>query len=325
MDGKFVFFGGKGGVGKTTVSSAFGLRCARAGERTLLVSTDPAHSTGDVFDQPFGDTPQQVEGHENLYALEIDPEAERERHLSELRRELTSQMSAVVVNEVSVQLEMAHQTPGAHEAALFDRFIQVMSDAEEFDRVVFDTSPTGSTLRLLALPDLLEGWIERLHEKREQSLKMYERAAIGNLPPRRSVAGDPILERLEQRRSKFQFARETLTDDAAFVLVMNPDELSLRETERALETYDEYGLDVVGIVINRLTPAPEPHEDGRGARYLRQRCESERERVETVRESFREPIVATIETRVREIKDDLLDDVVDELDLESPAAAADTE
>ncbi len=78
---RFVFFGGKGGVGKTTVSSAFGLDSARAGDRTLLVSTDPAHSTGDVFEQSFGDDPQRVESYENLWAMEIDPEREIADHL----------------------------------------------------------------------------------------------------------------------------------------------------------------------------------------------------------------------------------------------------
>ena len=78
---KFTFFGGKGGVGKTTVSAAFGVRCANAGDETLLVSTDPAHSTSDVFGQSFGDTPTQVEGYEGLSAMEIDPDAEVDAHL----------------------------------------------------------------------------------------------------------------------------------------------------------------------------------------------------------------------------------------------------
>ena len=312
---KFVFFGGKGGVGKTTVSSAFGLRCAQEDDRTLLVSTDPAHSTGDVFDQSFDDVPQPVDGYENLDALEIDPEQELERHLTELRRELNSQMSAVVVNEVDVQLEMAHRTPGAFEAALFDRFIDVMSEADEYDRVVFDTSPTGSTLRLLSLPDLLEGWIDRLLEKREQSIELYERAAIGNRTPRRSKEGDPIIERLTERKNRFRFAHDVLADDAEFVLVMNPDELSLRETERAIDTYDEYGLSVGGIVINQVTPSPEPHEEGRGARYLRDRNAAESDRIETVRESLDPPVLATIPTRTREVKGTILREVAEQLDL----------
>src|SRR6056297_1380939 len=115
---KFVFFGGKGGVGKTTVSSAYGLKNARAGLRTLLVSTDPAHSTSDVFGQQFDDEPSSVDGVENLYAMEI-------------KQRMADQVSPSIVNAINSQIELAHKTPGAYEAALFDRFIEVMREAED--------------------------------------------------------------------------------------------------------------------------------------------------------------------------------------------------
>ena len=124
-----VFFGGKGGVGKTTIASAYALKCARAGLDTLIVSTDPAHSTSDVFDQTFGDDPRPVEGVGNLRAMEIDPESEVQEHLQETKRALGDQLSAAMVSEIDLQIEMAHQTPGAYEAALLDRFIDVMRAA----------------------------------------------------------------------------------------------------------------------------------------------------------------------------------------------------
>jgi arsenite-transporting ATPase len=311
-----VFFGGKGGVGKTTVSSAYALRCARADLRTLIVSTDPAHSTSDVFDQQFDDDPSSVEGIDGLDAMEIDPEAETERHLMETKRAMTDQVSAAMVNEIDRQIEMAHQTPGAYEAALMDRFIEVMREADEYDRVVFDTSPTGGTLRLLSLPEMLEGWIDRLAHKREQAIELYERAAIGNNEPRRMMDGDPILDRLRTRKERFEFAGQKLRNDAAFFLVVNPDELSLRETSRAVDELQSYGLDVRGLAINRLTPEPEPHEEGRGATFLRDRVETEREHLETLHESFEPPVVAEIETRVSEVKGSILETVASELDIE---------
>ena len=311
----FTFFGGKGGVGKTTVSAAYGVKCARAGMETLVVSTDPAHSTSDVFEQDFDDEPAPVEGRERLHAMEIDPEAEVDSHFRELRRQLGQQLSPAMVNEISMQLEMAHRTPGAYEAALFDRFVDVMREADDYDRVVFDTSPTGGTLRLLALPEYLEGWIEGLMEKREKSIDYFERAAIGEERARRLLETDPIIARLEQRRQRFAFAGETLRNEATFTLVLNPDELSIRETGRALESYREADLPVVGLVVNRLTPSPDPEEDGRGARYLRSRVETERDRLGEIRERFDVPVRAEIETRVSEVKGDLLDDVAAELDL----------
>ena len=313
---RFVFFGGKGGVGKTTVSSAYALKCARAGLETLVVSTDPAHSTSDVFDQGFGDDPAPVEGVSNLHAMEIDPEEEVERHLMETKRAMGDQVSPAMVNEIDRQVEMAHQTPGAHESALFDRFVDVMRDAEPYDRVVFDTSPTGGTLRLLSLPDLLEGWIERLVDKRRRSVELYERAAIGNREPRRMTEGDPIIARLQDRKETFEFAGRTLRNEAAFYFVVNPDELSVRETARAVEDLEEANLPVEGLAVNKLTPEPAPDERGRGARYLRDRVATERDRLETLREEFDQPVVAEITTRVSEVKGDLLEEVAAELAIE---------
>ncbi|ADQ65884.1 arsenite efflux ATP-binding protein arsa [Halogeometricum borinquense DSM 11551] len=313
---KFVFFGGKGGVGKTTLASAYALKCAREGLDTLVVSTDPAHSTSDVFDQQFGDDPQAVEGETNLAAMEVDPDTEVERHLMETKRAMGDQVSPAMVNEIDRQIEMAHQTPGAYEAALMDRFIEVMRSADEFDRVVFDTSPTGGTLRLLSLPDLLESWIDRLVYKREKSIDLYEKAAIGNNEPRRMMDGDPILDRLRTRKERFEFAGETLRENAAFFLVVNPDELSIRETRRAIDDLESYDLTICGLAANRLTPEPEPHEEGRGARFLRDRVETERERLRELREDFRYPVVAEVATRVSEVKGDLLDAVAHELDLD---------
>jgi arsenite/tail-anchored protein-transporting ATPase len=318
---EFVFFGGKGGVGKTTVSSAYALECLDDGLETLLVSTDPAHSTADVFDQEFGDEPQPVEGYEGLSALEIDPEQEVQDHLQGLKRQLNSQLSATMISEVDIQLEMAHQTPGAYEAALFDRFVEVMRHADPYDRVVFDTSPTGSTLRLLALPGLLERWIDRLMDKRERSIDLYEKAAIGNQEPRRVMDGDPILARLQERKERFEFAGEILGEHAAFYLVMNPDELSIRETHRAVETLTEAELPVRGLVVNRLTPSPDPDEDGRGARYLRERVATERDRLERIEGEFEVPVVASIETRVEEVRGSILEDVAAELDVGTGASA----
>ncbi|ADB61865.1 arsenite-activated ATPase ArsA [Haloterrigena turkmenica DSM 5511] len=313
----FVFFGGKGGVGKTTVSCAYGLKCARDGHRTLVVSTDPAHSVTDVFDQSFDDSPRSVEGIDGLDAMQIDPEDEVTRHLDEIRQNLSEQVSASMVNEINRQLEMAHGTPGAYESALFDRFVDVMRDADDYDRVVFDTAPSGSTLRLLGLPDLLEEWIDRLMYKRRTSIDLFEKAAVGNNEPRRVMDGDPVLRRLEERKAFFEFAGSALHDDAAFFLVLNPDELSLNETRRSIDDLREKGFAVRGLVANKLTPSPDPDENGRGARYLRERVETEEARLETIRSEFEPPLVAEIGWRSAEVKGDLLADVAAELDVET--------
>ena len=318
---KFVFFGGKGGVGKTTVSCAYALKCAEAGLDTLVVSTDPAHSTADVFDQAFDDDPTAVDGHERLWAMEIDPDEAVDRHLTQVRRQMNQQVSAAIVNEIDRQIELAHRTPGAHEAALFDRFIEVMRTADDYDRVVFDTSPTGGTLRLLALPEFLAGWIERLVAKRTKSVDLFEKAAIGDREARRKLDEDPLIAHLQGRKEKFEFAGRTLREDSAFFLVLNPDELSIRETERAVAEMAEQDLGVEGFVVNKVTPAPDEDEQGRGATWLRDRVGTERERIDEIRGEFDEPVVAEIEARVREVKGDLLAAVADELAIDADAGS----
>ncbi len=317
----FVFFGGKGGVGKTTVSCAYGVKSARAGLETLVVSTDPAHSVSDVFDQSFDDDPAPVESVDGLEAMEIDPETEVQHHLDGIRNDLSEQVSAAMVNEINQQLEMAHRTPGAYESALFDRFVDVMRGADPYDRVVFDTAPTGGTLRLLGLPEFLGGWIERLMHKRRQSIDLFEKAAIGNNEPRRVMDGDPVLARLQDRKEFFEFAGRVLREDAAFLLVLNPDQLSVNETGRAVAELRERELSVRGLVANRLTPAPDPEETGRGARYLRERVATERDRLEEVRTTLDPPLVAEIESRTAEVRGELLTEVAAELALETDAEA----
>ena len=314
---RFVFFGGKGGVGKTTVSSAYGLNCARDGLQTLLVSTDPAHSTSDVFDQQFDDDPKPVEGHENLFAMELDPEEEVQRHMTEIKSTMSEQVSPAIVNEIDRQIELAHRTPGAYEAALFDRFIDVMRSSEEYDRVVFDTSPTGGTLRLLALPEFLESWIERLTAKRKESVDLFEKAAIGDREAREKLQDDPIIRRLTERKELFEFAGEVLREQSAFYLVLNPDELSIEESHRAVADLTEASLTVGGLVVNKVAPKPDDGETGTGATYLRERYRTERERLERIRGEFDQPVVAVIEQRVSEIKGDLLAEVTTELDIET--------
>jgi arsenite-transporting ATPase len=270
-----------------------------------------------VFDQRFGDEPESVAGVDGLDALEIDPEDEMQRHLDEIRESLSEQVSAAMVSEINRQLEMSHGTPGAYEAALFDAFVDVMrTESEPYDRVVFDTAPTGSTLRLLGLPEFLGDWIDRLLYKREQSIDLFEKAAIGDMEPRRLLEGDPVIERLRKRKEFFEYAGETMRNDAAFFLVFNPDQLSVNETARAIEGFTDRDLRVRGLVANKLTPSPDEDEEGRGARYLREKVETERDRLAQVREGFDPPLVAEIESRTTEVRGDVLADVAAALDVE---------
>ncbi|HUG42081.1 MAG TPA: ArsA family ATPase [Longimicrobiales bacterium] len=251
------FFGGKGGVGKTTVAAAAALASADSGRRTLLVSTDPAHSTGDILEARLGPEPTPVAP--GLDALEVDPEAQADRYIAEVKARVRQVTSPGMLAEVEREIDVARAAPGAYEAALFDRFVDLMALAGgAYDRVIFDTAPTGHTIRLLGLPELMQAWVDGLVSRRKKlgSLGRMWRRAAGAAAGSERHDDDPVLAALERRQQRFRRAREIVTDPdrTAFVFVLVPERLPILETRRAIEALRRYGVPVAGLVVNQVLP-----------------------------------------------------------------------
>ena len=258
LDHHILFFGGKGGVGKTTMAAAYAILSAEEGARTLLVSTDPAHSTGDVLDQALGADPRPVLP--NLEAMEIDPEVETDRYIAEVKQRIQAVTSPRLLGEVERQIDVARVSPGAEEAALFDRFTELMELAGgEYDRVIFDTAPTGHTLRLLSLPELMSVWIEGLVSRRRKvnTLGKMWRNVAGAAAGDDDAREDPVLEVLERRRERFARARRLITDKhmSAFAFVLIPERLPILETNKAVKALEKYHVPVGAVIVNRIIPA----------------------------------------------------------------------
>lgn len=265
-----VFVGGKGGVGKSTTAGALALRMTEAGRRVLLVSTDPAHSLGDLFDTPIGDREREIV--RGLHAVEIDPEREVERYLAGVKQTMRSFVQPSMYPEIERQMELTRHSPGAEEAALMDRVAVLMEDGRgRYDRVIFDTAPTGHTLRLLALPEIMAAWTDGLLRSRERSdawghalrrLRREERSGdeLSWFDDAREGTGDERSDRIREvllaRRRSFARARRLLLDPevTAFVLVLVPEKLPILESEKALETLRRHGVPVAGMVVNRVLP-----------------------------------------------------------------------
>ncbi|WP_165856832.1 ArsA family ATPase [Marinobacter sp. JSM 1782161] len=267
---RLLMVGGKGGVGKTTVSAALAVAAADAGKRVLLISTDPAHSLADAFDRPIGDRPVMLQP--NLSALEIDPDSEVDAYLERVFAQMRRYVGPDQVNELQRQLRLSSQSPGAQEAALLERIARLIEDSQkDYDLLIFDTAPTGHTLRLLSLPEVMAAWTDGLLKHNKRSEKLGK--ALAHLTPGRSVDNplkDPsenategmdnrsreLTETLLARQRLFQRTRRVLHDaeQTAFLFVLTPERLPILETERAVRSLTEASVPVAGLVVNRLLP-----------------------------------------------------------------------
>jgi arsenite/tail-anchored protein-transporting ATPase len=247
-----LLFGGKGGVGKTTVAAAAALALARGGERVLLASTDPAHSTSDLLGVAIGPSATAVA--DGLDAVEVDAEAAAGRFLDALKDEVALRVSREVLPAVHRHLDLARSSPGTVESALLDELVGLLERCPgEYDRLVIDTAPTGHTLRLLALPELMGAWVSGLVQVRQEAAGMER--MLRNMAGRDGPSEDPLLVRLRARQARYAAARTRLADDAAVWPVLVPERLPIEETARAVAALDDAGLHVAGLVVNRVLPA----------------------------------------------------------------------
>jgi arsenite-transporting ATPase len=255
---RILFFGGKGGVGKTTCASAVALQASRMGKRVLLVSTDPAHSTSDIFERPFGSGESEIAP--GLFGIELDGESEARSYIATVKQQIATLFSAAILKEAERQIELASMMPGVEDVALFDRMSDVIvSRSEAYDLVVFDTAPTGHSLRMLRMPELMTSWIDALSKRRRNLVDLDHRMDHVRLTPQKvgqPALADPILKALERRSEKLEQVRSRLMhqNDTGFVLVLIPERLPIEETVRAAHLLGEMNVNVCGVIVNRVLP-----------------------------------------------------------------------
>ncbi|MBA2778910.1 ArsA family ATPase [Billgrantia kenyensis] len=298
LDKRLLWVGGKGGVGKTTVAASLAVLAASRDRRVLVVSTDPAHSLGDVFDRELGDAPRRLLP--NLDAMEIDPDAEVEAHLARVTEQMRRYAAPEMMQELERQMRLTRQSPGAQEAALLERISRIVTDDEApYDLVIFDTAPTGHTLRLLSLPEAMAAWTDGLlaHNRKSEELGKV----LSHLTPKRGrdVATpfddpqeDPLSEldertrdvarTLMERRRLFHRARRRIENaqESGFLFVMTPERLPILETARAVQALEAAKVPVAGILVNRVIP-----DDAEGE-FLRARRDQEAVYLARIDEQF---------------------------------------
>ncbi len=241
---KLILFGGKGGVGKTTTSAATAAWAAEHGYRTLIVSSDPAHSTSDSFEQEIGKVPTPIEKVEGLWAMEINPEEEIELFLPDLQESL-SRINVMGMDELEfTQDELL--IPGLDEALAFDKLLSYV-ESPFFDLIIFDTAPTGHTLRFLSLPELLNSWIAKILKFRIQ---------ISRLKNIITGKKDNTLIDIQNLKKRVEHVRRVLRNDdiTSFNIVTIPEQMGIMESRRALQQIQEYQIPVHAIIVNHIFP-----------------------------------------------------------------------
>lgn len=249
---KWIFVGGKGGVGKTTTSCSLAVQMAKARKSVLLISTDPAHNLSDAFGMKFGKDATPVPGVDGLACMEIDPNGSINDLIAAGGEDAQDAMQGLGGVGNMFQ-DMAFSIPGVDEAMSFAEVLKQVKGME-YELIIFDTAPTGHTLRFLQFPTVMEKALDKLSQLSKQFGGMINNlvAARGGLPNGQSF--DDVLKKMEELQGTISDVNKQFKDAdlTTFIPVLIPEFLSLYETERMIQELGGYEIDTHAMVVNQL-------------------------------------------------------------------------
>ena len=295
---RYIMFGGKGGLGKTTLSAACAYWLARQGKRVLLFSVDPQASLSDIFQKDiFGKGAVPIV--ENLWAQEIDADKRIQEYQNEIRQKILDMYGFErVPEEIDSYIASVSAEPAMEESAIFDAVVDIIVK-RDYDYYIYDLVPLGHALYYLSMAKVYDEWINKITKLREE-MGRYDQVAA-TLRRQDRAEEDKILEELQYIKTRINTSSQILTDKqrTAFFFVLVPEEMIILDTRKAAELFARFDVPISGYVVNRVLP-PELRRDNIPA-YLKNRIQMQEKYLGDIRTSLGKQILAYVPEMERDI------------------------
>ncbi len=295
---RYIMFGGKGGLGKTTFSAATAYWLARQGHRVLVFSVDPQASLSDIFQQDiFGKGPVKIM--ENLWAQEIDADSHIKAYQAEIRQKILDMYGfSEVPEEIEHYIQAASAEPAMEESAIFDAVVDIVV-AGDYDYYIYDLVPLGHALYYLSMAKVYDEWINKITKLREE-MREYEQ--VSKVMKRQKLTEeDQILAELLDIKSRINASSRILTDKekTAFFFVVVPEEMIIVDTRNAAELFSRFDVPTSGYVVNRVVPAELAEQNV--PEYLKNRIAMQQRYLGEIRQTFGDEVLAYVPELERDI------------------------
>ncbi len=294
---KYIFFGGKGGVGKTVMAGAAAIWFARQGKKTLLASTNPVHSLSNLLNQDVFGKPALICDETMCYAFEIDTKESIERSKKEIREKIAWFLKfADITVKAEEFVESATMNPAFEESAMFENMLDLMFK-DEYEIYVFDTAPTANARRLLGMSKVYSLWVQKMLKSRGEATSLREALSYSKKKEK-----DPLMDYLLQFKDRMDRAKVLLTDPAltSFFFVTLPESLPIAVITRFIQWFHEFGIPIGGVIVNGLIPKETVKPDA--PEFVRNRVKMQDEHMEEIWKIFGDrvrTVIPLFETEVQ--------------------------
>lgn len=295
---RYIMFGGKGGLGKTTFSAATAYWLAKQGHRVLVFSVDPQASLSDIFQKDiFGKGAVPIMP--NLWAQEIDADSHVKQYQNEIRQKILDMYGFdEVPEEIEDYIAAASAEPAMEESAIFDAVVDIVVTGE-YDYYIYDLVPLGHALYYLSMAKVYDEWISKITQLREE-MREYEEM-VSRIKREKEMEEDMILNELQYIRSRISASSRILTDKekTAFFFVIVPEEMIIIDTEKAAELFAKFDVPISGYVVNRVVPRELLGQNI--PEYLRNRIDMQQKYMEEISRRFANQVQASVPELERDV------------------------